>query len=106
MAMILLGIWLIQIFTVHDLMVGWSMVFGEIVSAIKGSGCPVYIKVFLTHAIADPIVSHVHGLGAFPFDRVVGDAIGSVVVGAHWSRGLGVSHFFECHAEGQADFPL
>ncbi len=57
-------------------MMAWRMVFGMVVSKVFRTGSPVDDELFLSDAILDPIKTHVHGFGAFLFDRVVGEAGG------------------------------
>ena len=57
------------------------MMFSEIVSEVCCSFSPYYFELALIDAVADPIESHINGLGAALFDCVIGDAFCHLVVG-------------------------
>ena len=50
--------------------------FCVVVFEVFRAGSPADEELFLSDAILDPIKTHVHGFGAFLFDRVVGEAGG------------------------------
>jgi hypothetical protein len=60
---------------------------------------PVDNKLLLLDAIADPIESHVNGLGATLFNSVVDNASGTGVVGLDGSGRLGVPPGFQGGAQ-------
>ena len=57
------------------------MVLGVAIGEILLAGFPVHSELSLFHSILDPVESHVHRLGSFGLDRVVGDAFCGGVVG-------------------------
>jgi hypothetical protein len=81
-------------------------VLREIVCEVGAAWGPVHIKMFLLYSVTDPVVSHVNGSRSLLFDRVVGNAIGSRVVGADWCGRLGMAHVKESLAENGAFFAV
>jgi hypothetical protein len=79
--------------------------FGKVVSSVGDAVAPVDNELALRDAVADPIETHVHGFGPSLFDRVVGNAGGSAVVGDDGGRWLGMSEFFESDALPQGRLP-
>jgi hypothetical protein len=75
-----------------------GVMFGKVVGSIGDTAAPVDNELALADAVTDPIKTHVHGFGSFLFDRVVGDAGGSAVVGDDQGSWLGMSKFFESDA--------
>ena len=80
----------------HLLVMRGRVAFGEVVGIVVLAAFPVDSELTLSDSVADPIEPHVHGFGAFGFDRVVGNSgcylvIGDYICGAF----LGVAHFFE-----------
>jgi hypothetical protein len=75
-----------------------GVMFGKVVGSVGDAAAPVDNELALADAVADPIKTHVHGFGSFLFDRVVGDAGGSAVVGDDRGCSLGMSEFFESDA--------
>mmetsp|Transcript_45299 Transcript_45299/g.45853 ORF Transcript_45299/g.45853 Transcript_45299/m.45853 type:complete len:94 (-) Transcript_45299:150-431(-) len=74
-------------------MVAGRVVLDEIVGLVVTSWLPVHAELALLHPIANPVESHVHGLGLLCFDCVVGDSFGCGVVRCHWSGTvLNMSH--------------
>ena len=53
----------------------------DVVSQFFSSGGPVESEFPLDHAAADPVESHVHGLGAFGDNCVVGDSHCGRIIG-------------------------
>ena len=75
----------------------WAMMFGEIICKVCFASFPVDAELPLTDSVLDPIESHVHCLGSFGFDCVVGDSFGGCIVCADGGGSrLWVSHFCEC----------
>ncbi len=58
-----------------------GVMFGKVVGLVGDTAAPVDNELALADAVTDSIKTHVHGFGSFLFDRVVGDAGGSAVVG-------------------------
>ena len=65
------------------LMVLGGMMFGVIVGLVALARPPDDMKLFLSDAITNPIVAHIHSLGAFLLDRVVSNAGSSAVIGGY-----------------------
>ena len=72
-----------------------AMVFGEVVSNIHRTGCPVYVKLALFNAVAKPIETHVNCLRAILSDGGVHYTVCGAVVGSHGCRGVWVAKFNE-----------
>ena len=70
------------------------MVFGDVISFVVSSWCPIMAKLFLNYPVAKPMVFHIHGFEFF-HDIVVDDAECSGVVRLHWCGWLGVAQEFE-----------
>ena len=70
-------------------------VFGEVVSKIHRTGCPLYVELALFNAVAKPIETHVNCLRAILNDGGVHDTVCGAVVGAHGCRGLWVDDLNE-----------
>ena len=49
-----------------------GLMFGVVISQISGPWFPKNIKVFLDNFILYPMKTHIHSLGAFLFDALVG----------------------------------
>ena len=70
------------------------MVLGVVIGEILLAGFPVHSELSLLDPILDPVESHVHCLGSFGFDRVVGDAFcGGVVCLDRCGAVLRMAHF-------------
>ena len=74
------------------------MVFGEGIRAVEFGLAPINGKLPLLDTTANPIKTHVDGLGALLFDFVVGESFGSSVVGFQGSRWLWMTEFGEAYA--------
>jgi hypothetical protein len=72
-----------------------GVMFGKVVGSVGDAAAPIDNELALADAVADPIETHVHGFGPFLFDRVVGNAGGSAVVGDDRGRWLEMSELFE-----------
>ena len=57
------------------------MMLGAVVSPVEVARGPVEAELALGVAAAEPVESHVHGLGLLGDDGLVGDSDGGVVVG-------------------------
>ena len=90
----------------HATMVCWRVMFGEVVGEIVGAAAPVDDELALADAVADPVETHVDGLGAALFDGVVYDPGGAVVVYLKGSGGLRMAHVVEGSAEHDALFGI
>jgi hypothetical protein len=83
-------------------MVHGRVMFGEIVSQIVAAFAPVDVELALDSAVLEPIKAHVDGFGAALFDSVINDAGGTTVVDLEGCRWLGMAHFVQDDAEGNA----
>ena len=70
-----------------------AVVFGEVVSKIHRTRCPVDVELALFDAVAKPIETHFDCLRSILSDGGVHDTICGAVVGAHGCRGLWVTEF-------------
>ena len=75
----------------HEPMVTRRMVLREVVAQVFGPWAPVNEKLALFDSVLDPVKTHVHGLGAFLLDSVVGKTYGCRVVGLDGRRWLRMS---------------
>ena len=57
------------------------MMFGAVVSPVEVAQGPVETELALSVTVAEPIETHVHGLGLLGSDGFVGDSDGGGVVG-------------------------
>ena len=64
---------------------------------VGDSRAPGYSKLVLSNSVADPVIAHIHGLAAFLFDSVVGDAMSSAIVHDKFSWRLFVIECLEYH---------
>ena len=71
------------------------MVFGEIVSVVLLSSLPVDFELALSHAIADPVETHVDCFGASLLDSVIDDSFCTGIVCLNWRGGLWVAKKFQ-----------
>jgi len=63
-----------------SLMMGGWVMFGKVVCLVGGAWAPKNMILPLLLAITEPVKLHMHGLGAFVLDSVIGNITGSVVV--------------------------
>ncbi len=61
---------------------------------------PKDVELALLLAITEPIKVHVHSLGAFLLDSVIGNPTGSVVVSLEQGSWLGVAQFLQSRPDG------
>ena len=79
---------------------------GKIIGLVNGAFAPVNKELALAHAITDPVVSHVHGLGALLLDGVVGDAGCGAIVRLNRGWRLGVAQFLETRSKWASFFAI
>jgi hypothetical protein len=60
---------------------GRWVVFGEVVGTVEFAGRPIEVELSLRHAVLEPVVAHVEGLGSFHANRCMEDAVSSGIVG-------------------------
>ena len=77
------------------MMMRWRMMLGEVVGFVETSFLPVDVELSLTDTVADPVVAHVDGFGAFLLDGVIGNAGSGGIVSGNRGWRLGVAEFFE-----------
>ena len=76
-----------------DVMRG-RMVLGVVVGKILLARFPMHSELSLFHTVSDPIEAHVHSLGAFGLDSVIGNAFSCGIVCLDRSGStLFVAHF-------------
>ena len=90
----------------HDLMVGWGMMLGEVVTFVGVPRLPVDEKLFLSNVILDPMELHVDGLGPPLFDLAIGKSYSSGVVNLNGSGWLWVAKVDECLSDGHSIFGI
>jgi len=69
-------------------MVSWTVMFGEVVGEVDGTGCPEHVELALVNAIAEPVEAHVDCLRSVLFDCGIHDSIGGAVIGSNGCRWL------------------
>ena len=79
-------------------MVGWRVVFGEIICKITFAWSPMDSELSLFLAISKPIKAHVHGFRSLLFDCVIHNAFGTGIVDNDGCCALGVAEEVECDA--------
>jgi hypothetical protein len=84
---------------------GW-MVLGPVIASIVGAWAPVDAELFLGFVVAEPVVTHVHGLGGFGLDFVGYNPICRGVVGLDWCGWLRMAHFDQQVALGHCVFRI
>ena len=77
----------------------YRVCFCEKVGEVHGSWLPLYAKVSLFHAVADPVKAHVDGLGVFLFHSVERETDGALVVAGDERGWLGITELGERDAE-------
>ena len=71
------------------------VMFGVVISWISRPWFPKHIKVFLENYILYPMKTHIHCLGAFLFNDLVGYPNSGVVVHLYRGGWLGMMHFYQ-----------
>jgi hypothetical protein len=82
-----------QVTRSHQFVMGWGVVFGEVIGEIVFTGAPVNDELVLLDSIADPVESHVNCFGSALFDCFVDNASGTSIVGLDWCGCLWMAHF-------------
>ena len=55
-------VWFVEVQWAHSLVVGWSMMLGEVVSIVVGSRLPVDVVLALLDSVPKPVIAHVKSL--------------------------------------------
>ena len=71
-----------------------------VVSQVFSSGVPVESEFPMDHAAAEPVEYHVHVLGEFGDNGVVGDSHGGGIIVLDGKLPLGPFHLYECLVQG------
>ena len=74
------------------------VVLGKVIGQVALPLRPINVEVTLVDAIANPVVAHIHRLGATLLDHVVGETVGRAVVSLHRNRMLLPAEFFKLNA--------
>ena len=69
------------------------MMLGEVVREVRLPWLPVYAKLSLSFAVAEPVESHIHCLCELWLDFAIYYAFRCQVAGLDWSLWLRMSHF-------------
>ena len=78
---------------------GDKVMFCEIITLVVSSLAPVDPELALAHSVANPVESHVNGIGAVLLHSVIGQPIGHFIVCGDWGVGLGMAQGLpECGA--------
>ena len=89
----------IQVRGTYGLMVRCGMVLGKIIGTVSSALAPVDLELALTHAIANPVKTHVDGFRPLLLDRIGSNATGSVVIGCDGRRWLWMAQFGKSDAK-------
>jgi hypothetical protein len=96
---------LVQHFRALGLVVLGRMVLGVIIGTVCPAAFPANVELALANAVPDPIVPHIHGLGAALLDAVISsNAAGGAIVGDNWGSRLGVAKLVQGDAFGDSLF--
>ena len=82
-----------EIYRTETQVIAGAVVFGEVVSKIHRTGCPVHVEFALLDMVVKPIETHVDCLREILSDGGVQDTVCGAVVGAHGCRGMWVDEF-------------
>jgi hypothetical protein len=82
------------------------MVLGRVISKIVLCTFPVYVKLFLSLSIANPVETHIHRFGSALYYIVGEYAYSTLVVELERCGALGVAHFGECCSHGNGVFGI
>ncbi len=74
-------------------MMGWSVMFGEIIGIVVKAASPVDDEFAVGNAVFDPVETHVDGFGSALFDGVVGNSGSAGIIGLDGGGSLWVPHF-------------
>ena len=77
-----------------------QMMFGAVVSPVEVAWGRVEPELALGGAATEPIETHIHGLGLFGDDGLIGDSNDGEIVSLDQGLGLGPTHFDEGLAQG------
>ena len=83
-------------------MMGRSVVFGKVISAITFTRLPVNIELALVDAVSDPEEAHIHALRPLLFDCVCKDAHSTLSIHLDWCWRLWVAHFYQSRTNRHA----
>lgn len=90
----------IDIVTTDSSVVGWWVMFCEVVGAILGRWFPLEMEICVCLLILQPIVPHVDGFGASLLDGLVSETNRGSIVQCYRCGGLRIPHFFKRNADG------
>ena len=77
-----------KILIAHEFVMGWRMMFGKIIGTVGFPRGPVEVKLLLSNAIFEPVVTHVKGFRLFHADLSMENAVSSGIVSLKWSGRL------------------
>jgi hypothetical protein len=97
---------LVQYFRALGFVVLGRMVLWIIIGTVGSAAFPLHVELALTNAVPDPIVSHIHGLGAALLDAVISNAAVGAIVGDDRGWRLGVAKFVQGDALGDSFFSV
>ena len=82
--------WFVEVQWAHSLVVGWSMMLGEVVSIVVGARLPVDVVLALLDSVSKPVIAHVKSFGASLFDCASEDALGTGIVSLKGGASFGL----------------
>ena len=80
--------------------------FGEVVTEVLNPRSPVDPVMSNAHALTDPVVAHQNGLGTPLLDAIIGNALGTVIVGLEGSGTLWITQIVESVPQGFSLLPI
>ena len=81
-------------------MIYWRVMLCAVISQVFSARAPLESEFSMDHAAAQPVESHVHGIGALGDDGVAGDSHDGGIIGLYGRLPLGPFHFYESLAQG------
>ena len=87
--------WFMKVSISHLYVKRSGMMFGVVISLISGTWFPKNIKVFLENYILYPMKTHIHSLGEFLFDALVGYYHCGGIVHLYRVGWMGMMHLYQ-----------
>ena len=82
------------------------MRFGEVVTKVLVARSPEDAVVAKAYALTQPVVAHQNGLGAPLLDAIIGNALGTFIVGLEWCWTLWITQVVESVPQGFSLLPI
>jgi hypothetical protein len=96
----------VQIFVALVAVMLGRLMLGKVISAVGRAAFSIDNELSLANAVADPIETHIHRLGSFLLDAIVGYSRGGRIVGHDRCRWLGMAEFVQGDPFGHGFFAV